>query len=172
MRCCLDERKDVIRRILVGTFEWSNKDKLMETIEQIQDEIIEDFSLFDDWMQKYEYIIELGKSLPLIEEEYKKDEFLIRGCQSRVWMRAERKGDRMFFKADSDAIITKGLIALLIKVLSGHTAQDIAQADLYFIDRIGLREHLSPTRSNGLASMIQQMKRSTTLVYSGKQEEN
>nr|MBS0036970.1 SufE family protein [Saprospiraceae bacterium] len=130
----------------------------MKSIEDKQREIIEDFSLFDDWMQKYEYIIDLGKSLPLIEEEYKTDEYLIKGCQSRVWLRAEIKDDRVYFKADSDAVITRGIIALLIRVLSGQKAVDIGGSDLYFIDRIGLKEHLSPTRSNGLTSMVKQMK--------------
>ena len=130
----------------------------MKTIDEIQDEIIDDFSLFDDWMQKYEYIIDLGKKLPLIDEAYKRDEYLIKGCQSQVWLRAELKNGRVYFRADSDAVITKGIIALLINVLSGQKAEDIAESDLYFIDQIGLKEHLSPTRSNGLTSMIKQMK--------------
>lgn len=129
------------------------------TINEIQDEIIDEFSLFGDWMEKYEYIIELGKNLPLIDEQYKTDDYLVRGCQSRVWLHA-RLGDdgKVYFTADSDAVITKGIIALLIRVLSGHTPQEILDADLYFIDRIGLKEHLSPTRSNGLVSMLKQMK--------------
>jgi cysteine desulfuration protein SufE len=130
----------------------------MKTIDELQDEIIDDFSLFDDWMQKYEYIIDLGKKLPLIDESYKRDEYLIKGCQSQVWLRAELKNGRVYFRADSDAVITKGIIALLINVLSGQKAEDIAESDLYFIDQIGLKEHLSPTRSNGLTSMIKQMK--------------
>lgn len=130
----------------------------MQSIDAKQREIIEDFSLFDDWMQKYEYIIDLGKSLPLIEEEFKTDEYLIKGCQSKVWLRADIEDGHVYFKADSDAIITRGIIALLIRVLSGQKAADIAESDLYFIDRIGLKEHLSPTRSNGLTSMVKQMK--------------
>lgn len=127
-------------------------------IASIQEEIIEEFSLFDDWMGKYEYIIDLGKSLPLIDEKYKDEAHLIKGCQSKVWLHAEREQDKVIFTADSDAVITKGIIALLIRVLSGQTAGDIAQSDLYFIDAIGLKEHLSPTRSNGLLSMVKQMK--------------
>ena len=128
------------------------------TINEIQDELIEDFSLFTDWMEKYEYIIQIGKELPIIEEQYKKDENLIRGCQSRVWLHAEYKDGKIFFTADSDAIITKGLVSVVIRVLSEHTPAEIANADLYFIDKIGLKEHLSVTRSNGLLSMIKQMK--------------
>ena len=128
-------------------------------IESKQQEIIEEFSAFDDWMQKYEYIIELGRDLPLIEEFQKTDDLLIRGCQSRVWLNAERNDDStLHFTADSDAIITKGLVALIVRVLDGEKPVDIAQADLHFIKEIGLSEHLSPTRSNGLASMIKQMK--------------
>ncbi|TVR83557.1 MAG: SufE family protein [Saprospirales bacterium] len=130
----------------------------MKSINQIQEEIVDDFSLFDDWMQKYEYIIDLGKKLPLIEEDFKTDEYLIKGCQSKVWLKAYPEGDRVYFKADSDAVITKGIIALLISVLSGQKSEDIANADLYFIEKIGLMEHLSPTRSNGLNSMIRQMR--------------
>ncbi len=128
------------------------------TIKEIQDQIIEDFSFFDDWMEKYEYIIDLGKNLPLIDSEYKVDENLIRGCQSRVWLRAEMDDDKVVFTADSDAVITKGIIGLLIQVLNNQSAGDIAQSELYFIDKIGLKEHLSPTRSNGLLSMVKQMK--------------
>ena len=128
------------------------------TINEIQDEIIEEFSLFDEWMDKYQYIIDLGKDLPLIDDRYKVNETLIRGCQSRVWLQADRDNGHVVFTADSDAIITKGIIALLIRVLSHQSPEDIAEADLYFIDRIGLKEHLSPTRSNGLVSMIKQMK--------------
>ena len=130
----------------------------MPNINDIQNEIIEDFSLFDDWMEKYEYIIDMGKNLPLIDEKYKTDDYIIKGCQSKVWLRAEKEGDRVNFYADSDAVITKGIISMLIKVLSGQKAEEIANADLYFIDKIGLKEHLSPTRSNGLVSMIKQMK--------------
>ena len=128
------------------------------SINEIQDEIIEEFDFFDDWMDRYEYIIDLGKKLPLIGEEYKTEERLIKGCQSRVWLNAKREEDRVIFTADSDAIITKGIIALLIRVLSDQKAKDIADTELYFIDKIGLKEHLSPTRSNGLVSMVAQMK--------------
>lgn len=128
------------------------------TINEIQDELIDDFSFFEDWMAKYEYIIQLGKELPLIDEAYKKDNLLIKGCQSRVWLHANYVDDRVVFTADSDAIITKGLVSLMIKVLSNQSAEDILKADLYFIDQIGLKEHLSPTRANGLLSMVKQMK--------------
>ncbi len=127
-------------------------------IEERQQEIISEFSMFTDWMEKYEYIIELGKDLPLIYEQYKTDDNLIRGCQSRVWLHAEMKDDKIIFTADSDAIITKGLVALVVRVLSNATPQTINDADLFFVKEIGLNEHLSPTRSNGLASMIKQMK--------------
>lgn len=128
------------------------------TINQIQDQIIEDFSYYEDWMEKYEHIIQLGKELPLIDEEYKKEENLIRGCQSRVWLHADYTDGKVFFTADSDAIITKGLVGLMISVLSGQSPKDIAESDIYFIDRIGLKSHLSPTRSNGLLAMLKQMK--------------
>ena len=128
------------------------------TINEIQDQIIEDFSFFDDWMDKYEYIIDLGKKLPLIDEKYKVDDNLIKGCQSRVWLHANSDDGKITFTADSDAVITKGIIGLLIQVLNSQQAHDIAKSDLYFIDKIGLKEHLSPTRSNGLVSMVKQMK--------------
>jgi len=128
------------------------------TINEIQDELIDDFSFFEDWMAKYEYIIQLGKELPLINEAYKKPEYLIKGCQSQVWLHADQVDGKVNFTADSDAIITKGLVSLMVKVLSGHTSQEIAAADLYFIDQIGLKEHLSPTRANGLLAMVKQMK--------------
>lgn len=128
------------------------------SIQTIQQEIVNEFSLFSDWMEKYEYIIELGKSLPLINETKKDDDHLIKGCQSKVWLDANVKNGRVQFTADSDAVITKGIISLLIRVLSNQKPEDIAQADLFFINEIGLREHLSPTRSNGLLSMIKQMK--------------
>lgn len=128
------------------------------TINEIQEELIEEFSLFDDWMEKYEYIIQLGKELPLIDEQYKKDENLIKGCQSKVWLHAAYQEGKVVFTADSDAIITKGLVAMVIRVLSNQTPKDISEAQLYFVDRIGLKEHLSVTRSNGLLSMIKQMK--------------
>ena len=127
-------------------------------INEIQDEIIDEFSLFSDWMEKYEYIIDLGKQLPLIDEKYKDESHLIKGCQSQVWLHAGMEGGEVVFTADSDAVITKGIIALLIRVLSHQRAEAVAKADLYFIDRIGLKEHLSPTRSNGLVSMVKQMK--------------
>lgn len=128
------------------------------TINEIQDELIEDFSFYQDWMEKYEYIIQLGKEVPLIQEEYKTEDYIIKGCQSRVWLYPEMRDGRVYFTADSDAIITKGLVSLMVKVLSGHTPQEIASADLHFIDEIGLTEHLSPTRANGLLSMVKQMK--------------
>ncbi len=128
-------------------------------IAERQEEIIGEFAMFPDWMQKYEYIIELGKDLPLIDEKYKTDDNLIKGCQSRVWLHAEKTGEGLVhFTADSDAIITKGLVALVVRVLDENTPQEIAAADMGFIQAIGLHEHLSPTRSNGLASMIKQMK--------------
>lgn len=127
-------------------------------IEEIQDEIVEEFSMFADWMQRYEYLIELGKTLPIIDEEYKTDDRLIKGCQSRVWVHAEMEDGKMIFTADSDAIITKGIIALLVRVFSNQTPRDVALAKLDFIDQIGLKEHLSPTRANGLVSMIKQIK--------------
>src|SRR6185437_5958488 len=127
-------------------------------IQQTQDEIIADFELFGDWMDKYEYIIQLGKDLPMIEERYKTDDNLIKGCQSRVWLHADYTDEKLFFTADSDAVITKGLVSLMIKVLSGHTPKEIVDADIYFVDAIGLRSHLSPTRSNGLLSMLKQIK--------------
>ena len=128
------------------------------TIKEIQEEIIDEFSMFDDWMQRYEYIIELGKSLPLIKEEYKTDENLIKGCQSKVWLQGEQKDDKIVFTADSDAILTKGIIAILIRAFSNQKAEDIINADTDFIDEIGLKEHLSATRANGLVSMIKQIK--------------
>ena len=129
------------------------------SIESKQQEIIEEFGVFGDWMQKYEYIIELGRDLPLINDAHKTDDLLIRGCQSRVWLQAERTEEgNLHFTADSEAIITKGLVALIVRVLDQEKPADIAQANLHFIKEIGLSEHLSPTRSNGLASMIKQMK--------------
>ena len=127
-------------------------------ISEIENEIIEEFSLFDDWMEKYEHIIELGRDLPIIEEKFKLEENLIKGCQSRVWLNAEVKNGEISYTADSDAIITKGIIALLVRVLNNQDAKEIVEAKLAFIDEIGLKEHLSPTRSNGLVSMIKQMK--------------
>ncbi len=128
------------------------------TIHEIQTEIVDEFSMFDDWMQRYEYMIELGKSLPLINDQYKTDENLIKGCQSKVWVHAEMKENNVVFTADSDAIITKGIIAILIRAFSNQTPKSIIEADTKFIDEIGLKEHLSPTRANGLVSMIKQLK--------------
>jgi len=128
------------------------------TIKAIQDEIVDEFSMFDDWMERYEYIIELGKKLPLIHEEYKTEDNLIKGCQSKVWLKGEQSEDKIVFTADSDAILTKGIIAILIRVFSNQSASDIIDADMSFIDEIGLKEHLSPTRANGLVSMIKNIK--------------
>lgn len=137
-------------------------------IKEKQDEIISEFALFEDWMDKYAYIIDLGKELELIEERDKREENLIRGCQSRVWLVAEKDAQgNMTFKADSDALITKGIIALLIRVVNGENPETIASEDLYFVDQIGLKEHLSPTRSNGLLSMIKQMKY-YAIAFAGK----
>ena len=130
----------------------------MSTIEEIQTEIIDDFAMFDDWMQKYEYLIDLGKDLPKIEEQYKTEDNLIKGCQSRVWLYAQHTKGKIIYTADSDAIMTKGIVAILINVLSGQSPSEIANAKLDFINEIGLKEQLSPTRSNGLLSMIKQMK--------------
>ena len=123
-----------------------------------QAEIVDEFAMFDDWMQRYEYMIELGKSLPLISPEFKTDDHIIKGCQSKVWVHAELDEDKIVFTADSDAIITKGIIAILIRVFSNQHPKDILGADTAFIDEIGLKEHLSPTRANGLVSMIKQLK--------------
>lgn len=128
------------------------------TIEAIQEELIDEFSMFDDWMQRYEYMIDLGKSLPLIDEKYKTDDKLIKGCQSRVWVHSELKDGKVIYTADSDAIITKGIVAILIRTFSNQNPQDILEANTNFIDEIGLKEHLSPTRANGLVSMVKQMK--------------
>ncbi|MBK78328.1 MAG: Fe-S metabolism protein SufE [Flavobacteriaceae bacterium] len=128
------------------------------SIETIKSDIISEFSLFEDWMEKYEYIIELGKSIPLIDPKFKTDDNLIKGCQSKVWMHAELKNNNVLFYADSDAIITKGIIAILIRVFSNQNPKNILKSDTKFIDEIGLKEHLSPTRANGLVSMIKQIK--------------
>lgn len=131
----------------------------MTKIEDIETEIIEEFELFgEDWEGKYEHLIDLGKSLPLIKEEQKTEDAIIKGCQSRVWLHTEKKDDKLFFTADSDAIITKGMVALMVRVFNGQSAKDILEAKLDFIDKIGLKEHLSPTRANGLVSMINRMK--------------
>ncbi|MBT4780462.1 MAG: SufE family protein [Polaribacter sp.] len=128
------------------------------TIKEIQEEIIDEFSMFDDWMDRYQYIIDLGKSLPIIESKFKLDENLIKGCQSKVWLYSELENDMIKYSADSDAILTKGIAALLIRVYSGQKPNDILTAETRFIDEIGLKEHLSPTRANGLVSMIKQIK--------------
>lgn len=128
------------------------------SISEIENEIIEEFSMFDDWMEKYEHIIELGKDLPIIADDQKTDENIIKGCQSRVWLHAQKENGIISYSADSDAIITKGIIALLVRVLNNQDPKEIVEAKLSFIDEIGLKEHLSPTRSNGLVSMVKQMK--------------
>lgn len=130
----------------------------MSTINEIQDEIIEEFSDFDDWMDRYQLLIDLGSSQQPLDEKYKTEQNLIDGCQSRVWLQADLMDHRIHFTAESDALIVKGIVALLIRVLSDHTPQEILDADLYFIERIGLKDHLSPTRSNGLLAMVKQMK--------------
>lgn len=130
----------------------------MNNIKHIQEEIISEFNMFDNWMQKYEYLIELGKELPIIDKKYKTDRHIIKGCQSRVWLHAEKKNSKVVYTADSDAIMTKGIIAILIRVLSNQDPNEIASADLVFIDELGLKEQLSPTRANGLVSMIKEMK--------------
>jgi cysteine desulfuration protein SufE len=127
-------------------------------IKEIQTEIIDEFAMFDDWMERYEYIISLGKSLPLIKEEFKTEDNIIKGCQSKVWLKGEESADKIIFTADSDAILTKGIIAILIRTFSEQKAVDILEADMGFIDEIGLKEHLSPTRANGLVSMIKNIK--------------
>ena len=127
-------------------------------ISEIENQIVDEFSMFEDWMDKYNYLIELGKSLPVIDEKYKTDQYVISGCQSKVWLHAAFKDGSVIFTADSDAIITKGIINLLIRVLSHHSPDEIIAANMEFVDQIGLKEHLSPTRSNGLTSMIKQMK--------------
>ena len=141
------------------------------TIEETQQDIIDEFSDMEDWMDKYAYIIDLGNAVPPIDEKYRTPEHLIEGCQSRVWLNAELEDGKVIFTADSDAIIVKGIISLLIKVLSGHTPDEILEPDLHFIDAIGLAEHLSPTRSNGLAAMVKQM-RMYALAYKTKMEMN
>ncbi|WP_396144470.1 SufE family protein [Flavobacterium sp.] len=137
------------------------------TIQEIQDTIVDEFSMFDDWMQRYEYIIDLGKALPLIDEQYKTEDNIIKGCQSKVWVHAEQNEDKIVFTADSDAILTKGIIAILIRAFSNQKAADILDANTDFIDEIGLKEHLSPTRANGLVSMVKQIKM-YALAYNAK----
>lgn len=130
----------------------------MKTINELQDEVVEEFSDFDDWMDKYQMLIDLGNELKPLDEKYKIEQNLIDGCQSRVWLQCDLVDGKLVFTADSDALIVKGIIALLIQVISGHTPKEILDADLYFIDKIGLRDHLSPTRSNGLLAMVKQIK--------------
>jgi len=143
----------------------------VRSINEIQDELIEEFNFFNDWMEKYEHIITIGKELDDMPNSLKTDENLVRGCQSRVWLNGKMDGEQLIFEADSDAIITKGLVALMTKVLSGHTPTEIAEADLYFVERIGLKQHLSPNRANGLASMVQKMKY-FALAYRAKMNES
>jgi len=139
------------------------------SINEIQDAIVEEFSVFDDWMDRYQQLIEYGKDLPPIDERKRTEQYLIQGCQSKVWLDAELRDGKIYFTADSDAIITKGIVALLIKVLSGRTPDEILNTDLYFIDKIGLKENLSPTRSNGLVAMVKQM-RMYALAFKSKTE--
>jgi cysteine desulfuration protein SufE len=138
-------------------------------MDPVQDKIIEEFALFDEWLDKYEYLIELGGELPPIDPAHKSDKYVINGCQSRVWVDARMEDGRIYYSADSDAIITKGIISLLIRVLNGRTPQQVLDTDLYFIDRIGLRENLSPTRANGLLAMTKQM-RLYALAFANKKE--
>ncbi|WP_277233663.1 SufE family protein [Phocaeicola salanitronis] len=142
----------------------------MKTINELQDEVIEEFSDFEDWMDKYQLLIDLGNEQEPLDEKYKTEENLIDGCQSRVWLQADMEDGRIVFQAESDALIVKGIIALLIKVLSGHTPDEILNADLYFIDKLGLKEHLSPTRSNGLLAMVKQI-RMYALAFKAKEAE-
>jgi cysteine desulfuration protein SufE len=128
------------------------------TIEEVQDEIIEEFSFFDDWMERYDLLIDEGKKLSEMDKKYKKEDYLVEGCQSRVWLYPEYSGGKIYFKADSDALIVRGITAFLLRVLSGRTPDEIIDADLYFIDKTGLGQNLSPTRSNGLLAMLKQMK--------------
>lgn len=139
------------------------------TINELQDNVIEEFSAFDDWMDKYALLIDLGNSLPPLEDKYKTESNLIEGCQSRVWLQADYEEGKIIFKGESDAVIVKGIVSLLINVLTGHTPQEILDTDLYFIEQIGLKEHLSPTRSNGLVAMVKQM-RMYALAYKTKEE--
>ena len=139
------------------------------TINELQDNVIEEFSAFDDWMDKYALLIDLGNSLPALEDKYKTESNLIEGCQSRVWLQADYEDGKIIFKGESDAVLVKGIVSLLINVLSGHTPQEILDTDLYFIEQIGLKEHLSPTRSNGLVAMVKQM-RMYALAYKTKEE--
>ena len=142
----------------------------MKTINELQDEVIEEFSEFDDWMDKYQLLIDLGNEQPPLDPIYKTDKNLIDGCQSRVWLQADLENGKVIFRAESDALIVKGIIALLIRVISEHTPDEILNADLYFIEEIGLKEHLSPTRSNGLLAMVKQM-RMYALAFKAKMQE-
>ncbi|MBQ1581583.1 MAG: SufE family protein [Prevotella sp.] len=142
----------------------------MQTINELQDEIIEEFSAFDDWMDKYQMLIDLGNDLAPLDEQYKNNQNLIDGCQSRVWLQCDYADGKLHFQAESDALIVKGIIALLIRVLNDHTPQEILDADLYFIEQIGLKDHLSPTRSNGLLAMVKQI-RMYALAFKMKSEE-
>lgn len=141
-----------------------------ENINQIQEQIITEFDVFEDWLDKYNYLIELSNELPVLDEKYKTGEYLISGCQSKVWLKADMEDGKVVFAADSDALITKGIVSLLVRVLSGWEPKEILDADLFFIDRIGLRENLSPTRSNGLLAMVKQMKL-YALAYQAKREQ-
>lgn len=149
-------------------FNVQSKKLLNMTINELQDEVIEDFSELSDWMDKYQMLIDLGNELEPLDERYKTQSNLIDGCQSRVWLQCDEKEGKLYFTADSDALIVKGIIALLIRVVSGHTPREIMDAELYFIDRIGLHEHLSPTRANGLLAMVKQMKM-YALAFQAKQ---
>ena len=140
------------------------------TINELQDNVIEEFSVFDDWMDKYALLIDLGNSLPPLDEKYKTESNLIEGCQSRVWFQADYVDGKILFKGESDAVIVKGIVSLLISILSDHTPQEILDADLYFIDKVGLKEHLSPTRSNGLVAMVKQM-RLYAMAYRAKEQQ-
>ena len=140
------------------------------TINELQDNVIEEFSVFDDWMDKYALLIDLGNSLPPLDEKYKTESNLIEGCQSRVWLKADYVDGKIIFQGESDAVIVKGIVSLLIQILSGHTPQEILDADLYFIDKVGLKEHLSPTRSNGLVAMVKQM-RLYAMAYRAKEQQ-
>ena len=142
----------------------------MKTIDQIQDEVVDEFSAFDDWMDKYALLIELGNSLSPLDEQFKVESNLIEGCQSRVWLHAEYRDGKVLYQAESDAVIVKGIVSLLIKVLSGHTPREILDTHLYFIEQIGLTEHLSPTRSNGLLAMVKQM-RLYAMVFKVQEDE-
>lgn len=143
---------------------------MAKTINELQDEVVEEFSDFDNWMDKYQMLIDLGNDLETLDDKYKTEQNLIDGCQSRVWVQCDYADGKLVFTADSDALIVKGIIALLIQVLSGHTPKEILDADLYFIDKIGLRDHLSPTRSNGLLAMVKQIK-AYALAYEAKENE-